>query len=242
MRFTGVAVGVVTRWAFVERMARASQRTPAEHRAISLRLARLGCAAALLFILVRGLLPFVTDTREQLVVRALSAREFLPFFAYFHARFDLAMGDIMSKGAAYVVFAMLLALCWTRYHGRPLSVRLRAVMLVAAGISVPLEVAQIALRGRIPSLTDPIIAVIACACGVVLQDKLALFLRQATGIEAAQDAEAPTGHPPGWTITDELVASLIDSTAGAPIERPAGRQAVKQVPPAPDTPAASDGE
>ncbi len=228
MRLTGAAVGIFTRWWFIERMEVAAVGAPSAQDRLWFRFAKFGCGATFIYIMIGGLIPFIVDTRERLLSRAILTENFLPFFSYFRARFDLAMGDLIGKAASYVVFAALLAHCWGGLHYRPVAIRLRAVTLVVLGMSVVIEIAQVALRPRVPSLTDPIIAVVAGACGVILQDKLARFFREAVGPDAGQVPAVAAERGPTLTITDEIIAGLVEPRDDAPQEQPVKKPAPTQ--------------
>lgn len=229
MRWLGVSVGLFVRSAWVERASRstgaAKGSTGASATCGGLSpgrrrwLARGALAAVAAYVAITGVMPFMLDTREGLLRRALVSPDFAPFMAYFTARFDVAMDDLMTKLASFGLLAALLAQCWTRFDGRRLRHRLAAVASAVVTLSLSIESAQIFIRGRTPSLTDPVIAAIASWLGVVAHHRLARFF----SLAATSGASPPSRPgPPGWTLTDELVAELMDERSHAPKEKKAG--------------------
>ncbi|RJP41948.1 MAG: hypothetical protein C4547_01225 [Phycisphaerales bacterium] len=229
MRATGLGVGLVTRWGFVERRQLGSL-SPGASGALARRWLQRACLASAAFIVVGGLIPFELDRGDDLLRRALASPLFLPGVAYFTARFDVAMADLMLKGGGYVVFSVLFIAARPSLAGDPLERRMRCAVAVCLGISVSIEVAQIRLIGRMPCLTDPLIALVAAAGGAALHQAIWRFVARVHTMRAAalaqMDGTAPADDPavvheprrPTWTLTDALVAGLIDEVPDAPRE------------------------
>ncbi len=224
MRATGLAVGLVTRWAFVERM-----RYPGTGAASSAAIARAwlnraGVAVAAL-IVISGLIPFEFDRQENAAWNAVASPRFLPGVAYFTARFDTAMADLLFKLSAYTVLTLLFIASRPRLATGPVAARMGAGAALCVTVAAAVEVAQLWLAGRTASLTDPLIALSAAMCGAALHHALTRFFTRVHDLRTVE-ARAARGTPPPasvtarrpWTLTDALVAGLIDDDPDAPRE------------------------
>ncbi|HNQ24172.1 MAG TPA: VanZ family protein [Phycisphaerae bacterium] len=178
-------------------------------------LARVICIAAAGFVLFNGLIPFVPDSDGSLL-RAIATPAFRPLQATYTSRFDLMTEDLVSKFAAYAVLGATLAtaLPWVAQLSRARRVWLAAG--VAALLSSMLEVAQAYIMPRVPSLTDVLLAAVACPVGVLAQAQF----RAMREFVAAQPP-LPSDRP--WTPTDELIHTLTEPYAAAPKEVPLPR-------------------
>ncbi len=150
----------------------------------------------------------------------MASSDVLPFFAYFLTRFDLMMADVMEKFVAYAVFAAMLASIWTRVWR--LDTGARALTLAATGVAVaiPLEIVQMFIPVRVPSLTDLILAGCGSVVGAIAQEKAVMFYCFARSRDAVRPevrGRKPS-TPADLAPTDVLVATLMDPHAGAPVE------------------------
>ena len=217
MRLTGAGVGLFLRGWYIDRMSGVRSGRSAAGR-LPMWCATAACVAVFLHILVGGLIPFVIDHRENLVSRAVFSENMLPFFSYFRARFDVAMGDLIGKGVSYAMFAALAAFCWRGVQHERAAVRMRAVLGLVMALALCIESAQVALLGRIPSLTDLIIAVVAGACGVMLHDNAVRFFRESTVADPLAQPSDLTQAMPQPSRADELLTGLQDPRDDAPRE------------------------
>ncbi len=217
-RMLGIAGGLVLRSRY---RGHVGTMSPRDLTRIHRKLAAVGCAATFSYIVYIGLIPLTIDLRGASPNRALASTDFLPFFAYFTTRFDIMMADVMEKFVSYAVFAALLTTAWTRVRRLNTTARMLVVPAIGVAVSIPLEIMQMYIPVRVPSLTDLILAWGGCVVGVLGQERAAMFYRLAT----SRDAVAPElrGHQPGtspeFAPTDALVATLMDPHTDAPVER-----------------------
>ncbi|MGB2988120.1 MAG: VanZ family protein [Phycisphaerae bacterium] len=216
-RLFGVGLGLVTRSIHL----RDSEHLPPALQARRWRkLAKIGCAATVGYIFYTGLIPLTFNASTTAATASLSSEGFLPFFAYFLARFDLMMADAMEKFASYLVFSALLAVCWTRVSSLATKPRLLAILAVGVALSVGIEITQLFIPVRVTSLTDPILACGACLTGVLAQQHGARFYRFATST-AALGPDERQRIPAGAVRrapSDVLVATLMEPRVDAPAE------------------------
>ncbi|MBU0717700.1 MAG: VanZ family protein [Planctomycetes bacterium] len=189
-----------------------------------------GWVATLVYIIYLGVIPLTFSSDSGGLTRAVSSKEFLPFFGYSVTRFDLMIADVLEKFGAYALFAALLTSCWKR--AQRLSARARVAGLAAIGVAIaaPLEVVQAFIPVRVTSLDDLILAGCGCAAGVVAQEYAVRFYRltQSRPGSADKSPAYPDVPSPYYSSTDELLADLIDERPDAPVEpsprrRPAPR-------------------
>ena len=173
------------------------------------------------YVLFNGLIPFRFDASGSGPATAIASSGFLPFFAYFMARFDLMMSDVMEKFACYVVFAASMAAYWTRGRAGVPKRRRREILILALALATLIEILQVYMPVRVASLTDVIVALGGGLAGLIGQKQAARFYRFAT-------AHRPLGHMPkavadgrsgAISAIDELMATLADVHPEAPVER-----------------------
>jgi glycopeptide antibiotics resistance protein len=181
------------------------------------RLMQVGCAATLAYIVYTGVIPLTLDAGTAGPTTSLASERLLPFYAYFHARFDVMMDDVMEKFAAYVIFSALLASLWS--NGRVLRAKPRLLGIIAIGVAVSalIEIVQMFISVRVTSLTDPMLAAGGCLAGVLARQHLGMLYRFATS-EAAVSLEEIRPAPVPLAPADALVASLTEPHPEAPVE------------------------
>ncbi len=215
-RFLGVAVGVVVRSVLLDTRSGGTRSLAPETQRF---LGHAAITTAVMFIVYTGLVPLTFSMPEGGVGAEMSATEFLPFMAYFVTRFDLMMTDVMEKFASYAVLAALLARFWRRAATMSTYRTTITAAYVCVLLSCAIEVAQLFIRVRVVSLTDPILAAVGAVIGVTTQAKFMAFYRHVTdapqpnvtGGAVARDP-APLGP------TDALIATLTETRDDAPRE------------------------
>ncbi len=183
----------------------------------ALRLVKAGCVAAAAYIFYTGMLPLIFDAGSGGPAASIASPNFLPFFAYFIARFDVMMIDVMEKAASYVVFSALLSFYLSYragFVGRP-----RALPVVAVGVTLAtvIEVAQMFISVRVTGLTDPIVAAGGCLVGVYAQQHIVAFYRFARSTGVVAPEEAPHARA-ALAPADALIATLTEPHPEAPVE------------------------
>ncbi len=216
-RLLGLWLGLITRSVDLRNGERLTAAVHARQRQ---RLARIGCAAAVGYIAYTGVIPLTFAAEAGGPTASLASEGFLPFFAYFVARFDLMMADAMEKFVSYAVFSALLAICWTPVITLQTQPRLLAITTIGVAISTVIEIVQMFIAVRVTSLTDPILAAAGCLTGVLMQQHILGFYHFATshafpGPEVAERLSAPASRLPP---SDALVATLTEPRADAPAE------------------------
>ena len=187
--------------------------------ALSRQVAGWGAAATLIFIVYNGVVPgqFAPPPSVEAVVQSPG---FSPFTAYFEARFDRMAMDLLGKLLAYAVLGFALAGANGARSSARLTVRATGVALV---VSAVIEVVQVFLRARVPSLTDVIIA----GAGAFLGVAICVQLRRLVLPGKAKSPATRRGEPPAyWSPADQAISTLTQPQAGAPHEpgsRPAQR-------------------
>jgi len=216
-RLVGVGCGMVTQSIYAPPRERLTGAALGHRRRT---LAGIGCAATFVYIVYTGIVPFTFAYPKGGVWGPLTATEFLPFMAYFVARFDLMMTDVMEKFASYAVLAALLATCWTRLARLDMWPRLIRAMTVCIALSSLIECVQMFIPIRVVSLTDPILAAAGCIVGVIVQERATRFYRFSVAEEVLgpDDRPATPEQMRGLTIADSLIASLADPSTDAPTE------------------------
>lgn len=212
-RLLGLGMGCFCRSRYELR----TEGLPAQRLAVVHReLAAFACAVVGVYILYTGLIPMRFSAGLNGPAQSLSADGFLPFFAYFMARFDIMMGDVLEKFIAYILLGATLTVFWAPVKDRNTASQLVTVTMVCLVISVLIETSQMFIPVRVTSLTDLILAVAGAVVGVLGQRNAAQFYRFAT---AKDDAVAPLAEQPTpMSPTDELVGTLIDPHPDAPVE------------------------
>lgn len=218
-RLLGVEVGLVTRSVYFHVRERLTPQRRSERRH---NLARIGCAATLIYIVYAGVIPLTINTEHGGPEVSIGSKGFLPFFAYFVTRFDLMMDDVMEKFVSYALFAALLAACWARVANLATSSRVLAVTTVGVAISVVIEAVQMFIPVRVTSLTDPILAACGCVVGVLGREHAVAFYRFATTHQmlGPKEPQAEREVPARLPSTDTLIASLTEPRPDAPVEPP----------------------
>jgi len=219
-RMLGLGIGLITRWIYFTNVVRWERGLPDYQLR---RLAKAGCALAAVFILYNGVIPLTFDAGAAGPIQSIESSGFLPFRAYFVARFDVMMDDVMEKFGAYAVFAWLFAFYLSPTASLPVRPRMKTVLATGVALSLVIEAVQMFMTVRITSLTDPLLALAGCLIGVITLQQMAMFHRDATDlvpvrIQVPSDAVEPL--PPA----DALIASLTDPHPDAPIEPSRGRQ------------------
>ncbi len=226
-RLLGLCVGLVVRATYLREVR---ELAPGLLRLRWRRYAKLGCFATAGYIFYTGVIPLTFAANDRSFSSAVSSEAFLPFFAYFVARFDIMMDDAMEKFATYAVFSALMATCLTGAVGARARVRFSPILAAGLTLACTIELIQIYVPVRVPSLTDLILAGVGCVAGVVVHAHVA-GLSVATHVPVGTDsADAPGDgvSEPGLSPLDALVAGLADPHPDAPKEhvpRPAPKPA-----------------
>ncbi|RME39885.1 MAG: VanZ family protein, partial [Planctomycetota bacterium] len=191
-----------------------SPRTHGHDRRLQLRLSRFALIGVGGWIAFNGLLPLAFRFESGRWTQALRSHDLLPFFAYFHARMPVMLDDLAEKLVSFAVLGGVWA--WGRsLAGERHPSAARAAWygtLVATGI----EIAQIYLPLRVPSLTDVILGGAGSAFGAVTWRHTRRLFRDIV------KRPRRTGHklPPPSTLSpfEELLASLAEPDENAPRE------------------------
>ena len=215
-RMFGLGLGLLT-WAMYNR--RSECLSANQSARLRRTVARCVCAAVVVYIFYIGLIPFTFKAGMSGPVQSLRADGFLPFFAYFMARFDIMMGDVLEKFLSYAVLAATLTACWSRLRHRDAASILLHVTAAGLVISLTIEAAQMFIPVRVTSLTDPILAVAGCVVGVLGQQHAAMFYRFAVS-ELGDDSPGELTANRGATHSpsDALIATLFEPSKDAPVE------------------------
>jgi len=215
-RVAGILVGSLTK---VLCSAGAGRPAPHDRPDRVRHAATAGSAAALLYILATGLMPFLLEAPAASPGGGLKGGWFVPFYAGFPTRFDLMLGDVMEKFAAYLVFAVLLVTARPSLTRRGLGGCLRTIIATGFGVAAVIEVAQIFLPDRVVDVTDLALAGCGCAAGVLVQHHVVRFYAFARGLPpvAAERWQADSAAP--WLApADALIGELMVPHPGAPAE------------------------
>lgn len=216
-RVIGLALGVVL---CAKKTTHASTRLRTGRPSAGSVRARWILTGVIAFIVYNGVIPLTMTTHGGLVAAASKA-EFWPFVAYFVARFDIMMADVMEKFASYLVLAVVLTMSWRRVARCPLRERALWVGGVCVALSGVIELAQVYISVRVPSLTDPILAAVGAVVGVVGHAHVLVFYRRALALEEAGRRPGERMAPTRMGPTDELISTLAEPHPDAPLERPA---------------------
>lgn len=224
-RCLGVAVGMVVQSSILRSSLRLNHDV---HTPIWKRPAWVGCILTGIYIVYSGLIPFDFASLNTSWEETKSSHGFLPFYAYFFARFDLMMTDALSKSTAYVVFAMMFAAGSIRLANKTLPFRILMITLFSLMLSVAIEFVQLFMPIRVTSLTDPILAGIAAIVGVIGYDYAVAFYRYARSLsildmegirttlrDTMSDETSAEGK---LTVADEMIAGIAEPYEGAPRE------------------------
>jgi len=176
--------------------------------------------ASFIFILYSGLIPL--DFSKQIAPwdEISSSYGFLPFFAYFLARFDLMMADASGKFLMYFIFAVLFAAGSIRLKDKTLKVRILVITLCGLAMSFSIEIIQLVMPVRVTSLTDPIIALVGCMAGVIGFDFARVFYQIAVVQEdgTSHRSQIDPTITSGLSPADAMIADLAEPYQDAPIE------------------------
>ena len=218
-RILGAAAGVLA-WSMFGYGSDAS--SPRESRISPGNIARAGAALAAAFILYNGMLPF-EFARPADVGERFSSQAMWPFFAYAVSRFDVMMSDVFEKVASFAVFAAFLATVFAA-AGPLASARSKSysfrILSAVMTLSMGMEFVQVFLPIRVPSLTDPLLAVAGGTIGILVHAKaseLFAFARahEMLGPTTAVDA---TSSVESRSLADRLLAALMEPDSDAPRE------------------------
>jgi len=215
-RLLGVLVGLAAQGTYRDATSLAPIRGEDQRR----RRATYVAFAAAVFIVYNGLIPFRFDTSAAGPGVSLASRGFLPFFAYFLARFDLMMADVMEKFASYAILAAALATFWSRPPQGPSRRRVYEIVTLGLLLASAIEVVQMFMPVRVVSLTDLILALAGCVAGLVGQKHAARFYRYATSHRMfGPIPQVVSDASNRLTSVDELIATLTEVDPNAPVER-----------------------
>jgi VanZ family protein len=189
--------------------------------AITPRLVGVGCVVTALYVVYAGVIPLTFDFDGGALRSAISNAAFMPFTAYSLARHDAVLSDLTEKVAVYAVLAGLLAACRMGASSRASGMGFGRVLAVCVGLSSVIEVVQVFIPIRVPSLTDPILAAVGCVLGVGVQRTVISLFRFARAHEVVGPSELiATQGGQSLGLTDRLIATLTEPDPKAPIEIP----------------------
>jgi VanZ family protein len=185
------------------------------------RLVRVGCALTAIYVVYAGVIPLTFDFDGGTLRSAISSAAFMPFTAYSFARYDAVLSDLTEKVAAYAVLGGLLAACRMGASSRVSGAGFGQVLAVCVGLSSVIEVVQVFIPIRVPSLTDPILAAVGCVLGVGVQRTVISLFCFARAHEMVGPLELiATQGGPSLGLTDRLIATLTEPDPQAPVEVP----------------------
>jgi VanZ family protein len=189
---------------------------------------RLGACLVLAFVVLNGLLPMVFDFDPRRAAAAVAAADIIPFFSYVQNRFDVMLDDMSEKLAAYFILCFLLTGCSRSVSHMSTKSRVTSVIVFAFATSLVMEVIQMFIPVRVPSLTDPILAVVGASTGVLAWFVAADFHRFVVADAQREDEAIPAGSmQPVLGLVDSVIASLMEPHAKAPRERAPKRAPTK---------------
>jgi len=184
-------------------------------------LVRVGGMFTAVYVLYTGVIPLTFDFENGTLASAVSSGGFLPFTAYSTARHDTVYSDLTEKVAAFAVLAGLLAARQSRIVSQADRTSFAWVLFICMALSLTVELVQVFVPIRVPSLTDPMLAAFGCILGVGLQRTGASLLAFASENEMVDPRESfATSTVPTLNLTDQLMASLADPNPDAPVEAP----------------------
>ncbi len=217
-RFTGLSAGVLTHATYSQRRQKFGTEWSIHQTRTWVRHA---CTLTVMYIVYTGLLPFDFARPSGRLSQAMAFDGFLPFFAYQAARFDVMMDDVMEKFVSYAMLAGLTAQLWSYKHNPNDAPRLKGILMRCLALSCAIEVIQILIPVRVPSLTDPIIAACACFVGLVGQRYAVAFWQFAATDAVLVDPRRirTVRGRPTLAPADALIASLADPRPDAPLEQ-----------------------
>lgn len=230
-RTVGLLVGLASWWCWKGGVLGATPST--EGRGSGLTVAvRWWSALTGLYILYTGLIPIGFDARHASEV--LSWSTLIPFATFPAGRFDLIACDALEKVG---MFALLASLLWTADRARKIAGSRRALSRAVqrcVGLAAVIEVAQIVIPPRTPSLTDVLLAAIGAVLGCAMSRWLAARWSEAVErrAELARRVGGEALPQRVFTPLEELIGSLCEPHPVAPHEPDARRAPA----PKPNTP------
>lgn len=138
------------------------------------------------YIAARQLAPFRFDA--DLLLTRLHAVEWMPFRSYTFAKLPQAALDASHKLARFLTLGSLMAWWWLAVRQRIGAREYALAGMTAAFATILLECAQCWLPGRVPAVTDVLVAGVATAVGVALGRTAHRWCRLATAVGAADSA------------------------------------------------------
>lgn len=224
-RFGGMALGMVIQSSILRSSMRIDRGA---HVPIWKKSAWVGCVLTGVFIAYCGLIPFDFSSDWTSWEKTSASTGFLPFHAYYFARFDLMMTDALTKSVAYIVFAVMFAAGSSWLANKSLVLRIFIITSCSLVLSVAVEIVQLYMPIRVTSLTDPILAGMASIVGVIGYDYAVMFYKYARspatmdmdGIHASSgdsmDRDEMSGN--GLSVADEMIAGIAEPYEDAPRE------------------------
>jgi VanZ family protein len=198
--------------------AKLAAKTAVEERGDALkRLARLGCLGTAAYILYTGVIPWTFDSEEAGPAQAVAAQSFLPFQAYFFARFDLMVADVTEKFLSFGLLGVLAVIGWPALMPHFTGARVAIAAAFAACGSACVEIVQMYIPIRVTSLTDPILAAAGVAIGLICYENVLTFYRMSVATATGQ-MYRPSQRRQRLSPTDELIATLTEPGEDAPKE------------------------
>ena len=216
-RLVGIVLGFVTY--AVSPMASPAQQGGGETGGrLWTRLAGVTAALTMAMIVYHGIIPLRFDAVTSTQRASNAVTELAPLGAYFHTRFDIALGDAIEKACVYALLTGLLCVSWRRLHNQSTRGRILRLMPIMVGVSVVLEVVQIFEPVRVSGITDPVLAMAGCAIGLIVYQQVVLFQRLVLNPQTKRVIDGRGRFTRRMSLTDEVIASLAEPYPEAPVE------------------------
>lgn len=211
-RFFGLVIGV----ALGMLKFRTAAKMPSIETPSGSRLFWIGIVAfAGVFIGYNGLLPFRFEFSTESLSRLKAPVTWLPLLGYFETRYDRVFEDVVEKVAAFAVFGALVATAGRESSHPRLRMPIAACLAVAAAV----ELLQVFIPVRVPSVGDVLLAALGGWIGVWISSHV--YAMRQFSVHHASTVVVPLA--PGLQIVrpeDALLASLSEPHPGAPVELP----------------------
>lgn len=174
----GGAVGVLAADRFVHLWKPDSLGEDDRVRATRRRVVGAVLAGWCVLIAARELAPFDFEISASAFVSQLKSAEWLPMRAYQRAKLPVAVDDLLTKAFWFAGLGLLTAAWWRlRDNGRRLGIG--AIALGAGASIAALEIVQLFMPARTPSITDVLVATIGAGIGAAAYRIVVTWLEEA---------------------------------------------------------------
>ncbi|MFQ5489387.1 MAG: VanZ family protein [Phycisphaerae bacterium] len=165
-------------------------------------------------ILFTGLAPFSWEASPEGFLSRLNSAEIVPFHSYYLGRFDRVCADFWGKSLRYGFLAVGLWAWWPIRRGGSLQSKTARIALTTLGLALLVEMAQLFIRSRVPSVTDLLIAGVAgCVAPIWCQYLLDFYVHALKRHSGRRRIQTPQ---PRMSPADWLIASLIPAVTYEP--------------------------